>query len=213
MAAWFDWTVREFLERAASDAPTPGGGCAAALAGALGASMVCMVAALTRKKIPAGEERAGIEQILARGRELIAAFEHLGGEDMAAFEALIQAFRLPRGNEEEKCRRAEAVQEAVKRATIVPLEIARQSLATLELSLQVARVGSRNALSDAGVAAQLAAAALEAALLNVDINTPFLADAAFRDEMHEERDRLRRLRADLQAEVVRVIAGRLQEER
>ena len=212
MAAWLDWTVRDFLERAASDAPTPGGGCVAALAGALGASMVCMVAALTRKRITE-EEREGIERILARGREVIAAFEHLGGEDMAAFEALMQALRLPRGNEEERRRRAEAVQKALKRATVVPLETARQALATLELSLQAARAGSRNAVSDAGVAAQLAAAALESALLNVDINVPLLEDAAFREEVRKERERLHRLSAEAKAQACKVVADRLRGER
>lgn len=212
MVAWLDWTVRDFLERAASDAPTPGGGCVAALAGALGASMVCMVAALTCKKIPE-EEREGIERALARGREVMAAFEHLGGEDMAAFEALMQALRLPRASEEERRLRAEAVQKALQRATIVPLETARQALATLELSLQVARAGSRNAVSDAGVAAQLAAAALESALLNVDVNVPLLTDAALRDEVRKERERLHRLGANIKAQVCRVLADRLQEER
>lgn len=212
MAEWFDWTLREFLARAASDASTPGGGSAAALAGALAASMVCMVAAITLKKCPAGEERAALQDILDRGRDLIIGFERLGGEDMAAFEEVMRAFRLPRGSEEEKRRRAGAIQDALRRATEVPLETAGQCLATLELSLRAARAGNRNAVSDAGVAANLAAAALEAALLNVDINVPLLKDPSFKLHAERERARLSRLGADLHAEACRVVAGRLKEQ-
>lgn len=211
MAGWFDRTIRDFLAAAASDAPTPGGGSVAALGGALAASMVCMVAALTLKKLPAGDERAALETIYARGRALLEAFEDLAEEDMAAFAGLMQAYRLPRASEEESRRRAQAVQDALARATRVPLETAGRCVATLELALEAARRGSRNAVSDAGVAANLAAGALEAALINVDINVVSLTDPGLREEAWRERERLRRLGEDLQAEVRRVVAGRIGE--
>lgn len=169
-------TVDSFLGRLASDDPTPGGGSMAAVAGAAGAALVAMVARLTRGK-------KGYEAVDARMGEIAAQADAARGEllgladrDAEAFDAVMAAFRLPKGTEDEKAERSAAVQRAYAGAAEVPLEVARRAASLLSLAGEAVRTGNANAASDGAAAAHLLAAATRTALANVEINAASLKD-------------------------------------
>ena len=158
------------LDRLASTDPTPGGGSAAALAGAMGAALCAMVAAMPRTRTGAPEERAPLEAALARARRAGTRLRALVDEDSAAFDAVMAAFRLPKGSDEEKAARRQAIAAANARATEVPLETAEQCLEVLAAAVEAAAHGNPNAQSDARTGAAAALAGLMGALENVRIN-------------------------------------------
>jgi formiminotetrahydrofolate cyclodeaminase len=162
----------ELLDRFASPQPTPGGGSAAALAGALGAALVAMVAAMPKTRTGAPEERGRLEAALRQTREAGARLRQLVDEDTAAYEAVLAAFRLPKGGDDEKARRKAAIDRAMESATSVPLETARACLTVLDAAALAAAHGNPNALSDARTAGALAVAGLLGAVENVQINAP-----------------------------------------
>ena len=175
MSGFRDMSLVDFGEALASDAATPGGGSASALAGALAASLVGMVARMTE-----GMEGVAAEADAAR-EELLA----LVDEDARAFDRVMAAFRLPKGTDEEKAARTEAIQRGYEAATEPPARVCARALRVLELAAEVAERGNPNAVSDAGVAALLAESALVGAALNVRINVASIKDAGFRRE-HED---------------------------
>lgn len=179
----------EFVDALASKAPTPGGGGAAAYAGALASALASMVGNLTvgKKKYAAVEERVQaelleLEDTRVRLLELIDA-------DAEAFAPLAAAYGMPKGTEEEAAAQVAALQAALVDACEVPLEIMRQCVQVVESCVFLAKHGSVLAVSDAGAGAVLAKAALLAASLNVRINIGSMADgaraAAYRDEMED----------------------------
>lgn len=179
----------EFVEALASAAPTPGGGGASAYAGALASALASMVGNLTvgKKKYAAVEEcvQSELVELADTRRRLL----ELIGEDARAFEPLAAAYRLPRVTEEEAAAQQAALQAALVDACEVPLEIMRQCVEVVESCVFLARHGSVMALSDAGAAAVLAKAALQAASLNVVINIGSMADAdraaSYRNDMED----------------------------
>ncbi|MDI3316790.1 MAG: glutamate formimidoyltransferase [Bacillota bacterium] len=184
--------VEDFLADLASDSPAPGGGAAAALAGALGASLVGMVAALTqgRKKYAEVERRmAAIEQQAAMARE---SFLQLADRDATAFDAVIAARRLPRESEEERAARDSAVQQALLQACQVPLEVARKAVEVMALAREVTDIGNRNAVSDGASAGTLLWSACQGALLNVEINLTGLRDGVEVVDLRAEVEALRK---------------------
>lgn len=168
-------SLEQFLEKLSSGSPTPGGGAAAALAGALAAGLVAMVAGLTLGKRDYEEHEGEMRSALEEARALRDRLAGLIEEDIAAFNNVIAASRLPKGDPS----RPGALEAALKRACAVPLETAERCLRALELSKLVAAKGKKNATSDAGAAAILAAAGLEAALLNVEVNLRAMKDEEF----------------------------------
>ncbi|MCC6627392.1 MAG: glutamate formimidoyltransferase [Chloroflexi bacterium] len=168
--------VTPYLEALASAAPTPGGGSAAALAGALAAALGEMVANLTvgQEKFAAVEDRVqtALTELTHARRQLTAAM----AEDAAAFDAYMAARRLPRATPEERAARAAAVQTATLVAAQAPLRVARQCLALLPWLDTVAEYGNPNVASDAGAGAILSDAAVRASALNVRVNLLGLAD-------------------------------------
>ncbi len=166
----------DFLEAVAAPSPTPGGGSAAAHAGALGAALAEMVAGLTLGKKAYASVQEEMETLRQRAAALRAALTRGVSRDAAAFDAILEAFRLPKSTAEEKTARREAIQQATVRAAEVPLETARQAVEVMELALQAAAHGNRNAITDAAAGASLARAALTAAGYNVRINLGGLDD-------------------------------------
>jgi glutamate formiminotransferase/formiminotetrahydrofolate cyclodeaminase len=162
--------VRDLLARFASADPTPGGGSAAALAGATGAALVSMVCAMakTRGGLPADRER--LDTALGWAREARERLERLVDEDTAAYDAVVAAYRLPKGTEEEKAARRVAVGSAMERATQVPMDTAEACLVVLQAAGEAAAHGNPNAVSDARTGAALALAGLLGAVENVRIN-------------------------------------------
>ena len=170
-------TVRDLTQRLASRAPVPGGGSASALAGALGAALVEMVCELTVGKPEYEDIDPVARQIGAAAGELRVSMLAAAEDDAAAYLHVVAARRLPRDSEEERAARKAAIGEASVAATEVPLRVARLAAEVLDLAASIASIGNRNAVSDAGAAALLAAAAARGAALNVRINLPSLPEA------------------------------------
>jgi formiminotetrahydrofolate cyclodeaminase len=174
--------LKRFLEKVSSSTPTPGGGSASALAGALSASLVAMVAGLsskrgkTKKKGMAGIRRKG----LSIQKRLFWAID----EDSKSFDAVIKAFRLPRNLKRERLHRARQIQKAYREATLIPQQVCRQSLQLLEYSRTLILNGNPKAISDAGVAAFLADTALAGGLLNININLVAVTEKTFVKRMN-----------------------------
>ncbi|NLJ79984.1 MAG: cyclodeaminase/cyclohydrolase family protein [Firmicutes bacterium] len=171
--------VPEFLAEFASDKPTPGGGSSSAFAGALAGALVQMVGRLS------GKEQA---QLVAKSEILVTQLTHMANCDADAFNQVMTAYKMPRATAEEKSRRTDAIQRGTKLATEVPLRVMELSLDVLRLAGQIAVQGNTNALSDAGVAGLLSAAAVKGAYYNVLINLPGLKD---RDFVKSIRDKLK----------------------
>lgn len=183
-------TLRNFLDDLASSAPTPGGGTAAAVAGAMGAALAEMVAALTlsrEKYASCHDAMRTIAQAAASARARLLA---LSREDSEAYDEVVAARRLPKSTDVEKAARDAKIAAANLRAAQVPLETARTAIGLLESIPDLAEQGNPNAASDAGAAALLLEAAVQGALLNVFINLSGLADSALSEEMREEAETL-----------------------
>lgn len=178
--------IQEFLDLLASDSPTPGGGAVAALAAASGAALVAMVANLTIDK-------KGYEAAWGRMREILGTVDgaraellDLADRDAAAFDAVMSAFRMPKGTDAEKAARAEAIQTAFAGAAAVPMRIAERSAALIDLAREAIELGNENAASDGVSAAHMLFAAVECAAANVEINAASLRDEGRRDELRSD---------------------------
>lgn len=171
-----DLPLHEFLERLGSSDPVPGGGSAAALAAAMGAALVAMVAELTIGRPAYAEHEATVRRLRFDALDRRAELLSLAQEDATAYDVVVRARHLPKDSESERAARTDALQKAMREAARIPLRAAVVASEVLDLAERIAPIGNRNAASDAGVAAQLAAAGLRGALLNVGINLPYLAD-------------------------------------
>jgi glutamate formiminotransferase/formiminotetrahydrofolate cyclodeaminase len=200
-------TLAGFLEELSSGAATPGGGCASALSGALAAGLVAMVARNTAGSATFADRAASMDQIAAEADRLRGELEELIDADAAAFEQVMAAFRLPRDTPQQKAERSQEIQDGYKAAVDPPLVACRHALRVLELAALVAEQGSPNAVSDAGVAALLAASALDGAALNVEINLGSIKDDDYRTTHAEAVRELREQAAALrEAALARVHA-------
>lgn len=177
-----------FLEALAAGTATPGGGSAAAYAGAAGAALVAMVARLTTGKKKYAEVEEAMQSILARAEQLREELTKAVSRDAAAFQGVMQAFRMPKDSPEKKETRSAAVHTATLEAARVPLGVASKALEVLELATEVVEQGNLNAISDGASAAALAQAAMTSAGLNVRTNVASLDDSPEADDlMHKLR--------------------------
>ena len=168
----------EFLDALASSVPAPGGGGASAYCGALAAALSSMVGNLTvgKKRYVAVEPQ--VQERLGQLEDVRARLVGLVDADAAAFEPLAAAYRMPKETPEQQAAKEAALQEALVEATRVPMEIMRCASEVFDHAEFMAKQGSRLAVSDAGVSAAFARAAVEGASLNVLINAASLADEA-----------------------------------
>jgi methenyltetrahydrofolate cyclohydrolase len=181
-----DLPARELIERLASGDPIPGGGSASALAGAMGAALVRMVVALSLGRPAAEGNETELTEIGTGASQCQSELLNLAQLDAVAYDAVVQARRLPKGTDLERRARAVQVGAAVREATRAPLEVARMAERVLGLAERLAPVGNRNAITDVGVGALLSAAALRGAVLNVRINLPGVDDEDLRARATEE---------------------------
>ena len=193
-----DLTARELLDRVASTDPTPGGGSVAALAGATGAALVAMVAAMTKTRTGATAERERLDTALGWAREAGMRLRVLVDEDSVAYEAVLAAYRLPKGSDGEKAARKEAVAAALGHATDVPSRTAEACLVVLKAAEEAVLHGNPNAVSDARTGGAMAWAGLVGAAENVKINAGSLGSEAtllgkVEEELREGLDRARAL--------------------
>lgn len=181
-----EMTVKSFLNELASKSPAPGGGSVSALAGSLAAALVSMVARLTG----AEGDNEKMRGILEKANGFMEKLNQHVDEDTAAFNRVMQAYRLPKQTEAEKEQRSAAIQEALKGAANHPLMVAGECLQVLALGMEVVALGNPNALSDAGVASLLAYSGITGAMFNVAINLEGIKDPAFVQQALAERDRI-----------------------
>ena len=185
-----DASIENFLETLASRSPTPGGGSVVAVMGAMGAALVAMVCHLTIGKVHYEAVSEEMEAILHEVEAVRATLLDFIRADVEAFDAVMAAYGLPKVTDEEKGARSAAIQQALKGATRVPLDCAKASRRVIELSLLVAEHGNTNVITDAGVAALAAHAALKSSALNVRVNTGSIKDSDFVRDSLEELDAL-----------------------
>ena len=183
-------SIDGFLDRLASGDPTPGGGSAAAIMGAMGAALVSMVCNVSFGKKGYEAAEPELRNMLVRSEELRGRLAAMVAEDIAAFDGLMAAYKLAKSSDEEKTRRAATIQTSLERATRVPLECARACFEVVALARRAADLGYQHVISDVGVGVAAADAALRSAALNVFINAPSLKDRPFAQSAIEEVERL-----------------------
>jgi glutamate formiminotransferase/formiminotetrahydrofolate cyclodeaminase len=202
-------TVAGFADETASESPAPGGGSISAYLGALGVSLGVMVANLSSHK--AGwdarwKEFSGqAEEGMALQKKLL----HLVDEDTRAFNRVMDAFALPKSSDAEKAARKNAIQEATKYASEVPLSVMQTVLLSFPILKSMAETGNPNSVSDAGVGALCARSAVLGAFLNVKINVAGLEDKAFAASLLEEGGRMAAEAVQAEQEILSIVDSRI----
>lgn len=185
-----DQRFSDLLASFQSSEPTPGGGSASALSGAVGASLLAMVAGLPKPRAHSREDAERLADARARCRSLSEGLAALMDRDSEAYDLVLVAFRLPKAREEDNAARSLRIQEALRSATEAPLEVMRACAKAIAEAAVVAGLGNVNAASDVQVGLELLGAGLRGAKLNVDVNLASLNDEAFAAAVRDEADRL-----------------------
>ena len=197
-----DLTVKDFLDKVACSDPVPGGGSIAALNGALASALTTMVARLTvgKKGYEVSEELMQHAQTITL--RLLDEFIALIDKDSEAYNEVFACFKLPKATDEEKAARSAAIQEATKKAALIPLEEARNALDMMTIIADVVHLGNRNAVTDACVAMMSARSAVLGALLNVRINLGSLKDREFVLQLQTEADKIEQAACQKEKEIL-----------
>ncbi|RGM49745.1 MULTISPECIES: cyclodeaminase/cyclohydrolase family protein [Bacteroides] len=185
-----DLTVKDFLDKVAGSDPVPGGGSVAALNGAIASALAAMVASLTigKKGYETHEElMRHIFDIAVQSKNV---FVEDIDRDSEAYDSVFACFKMPKASDEEKAARSIAIQEATKFAALIPMQVARNAYELMNIIMDVARLGNRNAVTDACVAMMAARSAVLGALMNVRINLASLKDKEFVSKLQNEADAL-----------------------
>jgi len=200
-----DMNLSTFSEEVASKKATPGGGSVSAYIGALAAGLVCMVARITLAKKEVAQENDRLQQLVRKGEDLRQKFLGLVVEDAESFDAVIQAFKLPKDKPDV---RRKAIQEATVRAAEVPLRTLDSSVQVLRFAEDVAQYGATNALSDVTTSVAAARAAMEGAASNVLINLDTLDDQHFVNKTRLRVSEFRKEGLQLEQRVQELVASR-----
>ncbi|HNW76568.1 MAG TPA: glutamate formimidoyltransferase [Bacteroidales bacterium] len=183
-------TAKGFANETASESPAPGGGSVSAYIGSLGASLATMVANLSSHK-PGWDDRwAEFSGWAEKGQKIKDELLYLVDEDTRAFNKIMDAFGLPKGNDTEKAARTAAIQEATKYAIEVPFRTMKKAYESFEIIKAMTEIGNPNSVSDAGVGALCARSAVIGAYLNVRINTAGLKDKTFVEKILREAEEI-----------------------
>jgi formiminotetrahydrofolate cyclodeaminase len=185
-----DRTLRDVLDALRSPEPTPGGGSASALAGAMGASLLAMVARLARPATGIAAEVEELETAGARCEEIANRLTDFVDADSDAYDQVVSAYRMPKGTDEEKTRRSERIQAALRLATDAPLGVMMACSEAIGHADPIARFGNRNASSDVLVGLELLGAGLRGAGFNVEINLGSLKDTSYVERVRRDASRL-----------------------
>lgn len=181
---------REFIDLLSSKEPVPGGGGASALVGAIGMALGSMVGNLTLGKKKYEMYQEDIKNILQKAKKLQDELILLVDKDAEVFEPLSKAYGLPRNTEEEKAKRDEVMEKALKAAGEVPLEIMKKSLEAINLHEELSVKGTKIAISDVGVGVAFCKSALLGASLNVYINTKLMKNREIAEKLNKEAEEL-----------------------
>jgi len=187
-----EMALADVLDAFATTDPVPGGGSAAALAGAIGTSLLLMVAAMPKTKTGAPEETADLAEAATRLHPLRNQLLELVDRDSDAYKQVMDAYRLPKASDVEKASRQDAIDRAMRSATATPLDTMRACQQALRGAVTVAANGNRRTTSDVGVGVELLVAALRGARMNVDINLAALDDQEYVGRVRTEAGELER---------------------
>lgn len=195
-------SVKGFARETASESAAPGGGSVSAYMGALAAALGTMVANLSAHKRGWDDRWKEFSDWAERGQDVMERLLRLVDEDTEAFAKIMDVFSMPKGTEEEKAARAEAMEKATLYATRVPLKTMQTAMEAMPVALDMARIGNPASASDAGVGAIAALAAVRGAHLNVRINAAGLKDRALAAELTDEAARIEAEAVAAEAEVL-----------
>lgn len=204
-----DMSVKAFVEETASESAAPGGGSIAAAMGAMGAALATMVANLSSHKRGWDQRWEEFSDWAEKGKTFHSRLLLLIDEDTLAFNALMDAFGLPKSSEEEKAARSRAIQAATKRAIDVPLEVMQVSVDSMTVIKAMAEIGNPNSVSDAGVGALAVRSAVLGAQLNVKINCGSLKDTSYVSEALARAGRLAEQAQETEQEILAIVESKL----
>lgn len=204
-----DLTARGFAEETASESPAPGGGSISAYMGALGAALGTMVANLSAHKAAYDDRWEEFSDVAEKGQALMDELLHLVDEDTDAFNRIMAVFAMPKKTDEEKTARSKALQEATLYASEVPLRTMRKAYEVFDIVEAMAENGNPASVTDAGVGALAARAAIRGAGLNVRINAGGLKDTAVRDALFAEAAEIERKALEREESILRVVTSKM----
>jgi formiminotetrahydrofolate cyclodeaminase len=202
-----EFALIDLLDAFASNDPVPGGGSAAALAGALGVSLLVMAAGLPKSRTGAPEEATDLAEAAARLRPLRDRLVELIDADSSAYRSVMAALKLPKASEQEQTRRTAALQSALREATDVPLDVMRSGQQALAGGVIVARNVYRVAASDVAMGIELLGASVRGAGLSIDGNLSSIEDTKYVERVSTERGQLSDDSARDAAQALEAVSG------
>ena len=203
-------SLKEFADETASESPAPGGGSISAYMGALGAALGTMVANLSAHKRGWDERWKEFSDRAEEGQKVMKELLDLVDEDTAAFDRIMEVFKMPKGNDEEKAARAAALEEATLHAAQVPLRTMETALKALPIARAMALDGNPASASDAGVGALAATAAIRGAQLNVRINSAGLQDKSAAASLNAQAEKIAAEALELQNQILEIVNTHIQ---
>lgn len=205
-----DLSCTGFANETASESPAPGGGSVSAYMGALGISLATMVANLSSHKAGWDERWEEFSEWAEKGQALKDELLFLVDEDTRAFNRIMDAFGLPKGTEEEKVARKQAIQDATRYAIEIPFRVMQRSFESMDVIKAMAEIGNPNSVSDAGVGALAARSAVKGAALNVKINAAAYDDKSWVEEMMMKVSHLETNTEVLEAEILAIVNQKIE---
>ena len=201
--------LTEFVHETASESPAPGGGSISAYMGAMGSALSTMVANLSSHKRGWDDRWEEFSDWAEKGKYFHDELNRMVDEDTNAFNKIMDAFGLPKGNDAEKVARKQGIQEATKYAIEVPFKVMKLSYESMEVAKAMAEFGNPNSVSDAGVGALAARSAVMGAYLNVKINSGDLEDKAYVLDILKSGAEIEKQAQDLEAEILKIVESKL----
>lgn len=201
--------LKAFAEETASESPAPGGGSISAYMGSLGAALATMVANLSSHKRGWDDRWEEFSKYAEEGKHFYQSLLKKVDEDTQAFNLIMEAFGLPKNTTEEKEHRAVAIQDATKIAIQVPFDTMKLAFESMELIKVMAKEGNPNSVSDAGVGAIAARAAVLGAYLNVKINMADIKDDGFKKEISENAERIKNAAITMENEILKIVEEKI----
>jgi len=202
-------TLTDFADETASESPAPGGGSISAYMGALGAALATMVANLSSHKKGWDSRWKEFSDWAEKGQHYKDDLVRLVDEDTAAFNKIMEAFALPKGSDEEKVTRDQAIQDATRYAIEIPFKVMQTAFESLAVIKAMAETGNPNSVTDAGVAALCARSAVIGAFMNVKINASGYKDKGFVEDILTKGGEIERRAMELEREIIEVVNGKI----
>jgi len=204
-----DLTVSEFSDETASESPAPGGGSVSAYMGSMGAALATMVANLSSHKRGWDDHWKEFSDWADKGIALQAELKQLVDEDTDAFNKIMEAFKLPKTNEQEKKKRKQAIQDATKNAIMVPYRIMERAFEAFEVIEAMVEKGNPNSVTDAGVGALAVRSAIKGAFMNVRINATDLDDQKFVDDIIHKGEEIEQKAEKKEQEILKKVEEKM----